>query len=138
MEQFAEYGHAIVAIAIWILVVQLLSAVVGAGKANAGMVPGATPPEDYDNKLYRMHRAYENSIANLSVLVAAVVIAMLAGASPFWVNWLATIAVLARIVMVLVHIKAMGKATQGIRTMIFVFHWALILAIAVFAVVAVF
>lgn len=133
MEQFAAYGHAIVSIAIWILIVQLLSAWVGATKANAGMVPGSVPEADYGNKDYRIHRAYENSVANLAVLTSAVVIAVLAGASPFWVNLLASVAVVARIVMVYVHIQAIGKPTQGIRTFIFVFHWALILAIAVMA-----
>jgi uncharacterized MAPEG superfamily protein len=138
MEQFAGYSHAIVAIAIWILVVQLLSAVVGAGKAKAGLTPGSTPPEDYSNKLFRLHRAYQNSIDNLSVLTAAVVIAMLAGAAPFWVNLLASVALVARLIMVFVHIQGLGRATQGLRTAIYVFHWALILAIAVLAVAAVF
>ncbi|MEK6216462.1 MAG: MAPEG family protein [Boseongicola sp.] len=138
METFGEYGHALVAIAIWILVVQVLSAWVGVTKANSGVPPGGTPPEDYANKDYRLHRAYENSVANLSVLVAAIVIAVLAGASPFWVNTLASIAVVARLVMVYVHSQGMGKATQGLRTGIFVFHWALIVLITILAVVAVF
>lgn len=138
MEAFGEYGHALVAIAIWILVVQGLSAWVGAAKANAGITAGATPPEDYENQCFRIHRAYENSVANLSLLVAAIVIAILAGASPFWVNLLASIAVVARLVMVFVHIKGMGKATQGLRTGIFVFHWALIVLITILAVFAVF
>ncbi len=138
MEAFGEYGHALVAIAIWILVVQGLSAWVGTAKAKAGITAGATPPEDYENQCYRIHRAYENSVANLSVLVAAIVIAVLAGASPFWVNLLASVAVVARLVMVYVHIQGMGNATQGLRTGIFVSHWALIVLITILAVVAVF
>lgn len=138
MEAFGEYGHALVAIAIWILVVQGLSAWVGATKANSGLTPGGIPPEDYENRDYRIHRAYENSVANLSLLVAAIVIAVLAGASPFWVNLLASVAVVARLVMVYVHIQGMGKATQGLRTGIFVFHWALIVLITILAVFAVF
>jgi len=138
LEQFAQYNHAILSIAIWILVVQLLSAWVGASKAKAGVTPGATPEPDYSSKVFRIHRAYENAVANLSVLVAAVVIAIFSGATPFWVNLLASVAVLARLVMVVVHIQGMGRATQGLRTAIFVFHWALILAITVLAVVAIF
>lgn len=102
------------------------------------MVPGSTPPEDYSNQLYRMHRAYQNAVDNLGVLTAAIVIAILAGASPFWINLLASVAVIARLVMVFVHIKGMGKATQGLRTGIYVFHWALIVIIALLAVIAVF
>ena len=138
MEQFTAYGHAIVAIAIWILVVQVLSAWAGVAKGNAGITAGGTPPEDYENKIYRLHRAYENSAANLSVLVAAVVIAVFAGVSPFWVNLLASVAVVARLVMVYVHIQGMGKGTQGLRTGIFVFHWALIVLMTILAVFAVF
>ena len=133
MEQFSAYGHALFSVVIWIVVVQLLSAWVGAAKAKAGVVPGATPEADYSNKVYRIHRAYENSIANLAVLTSSVVVAALAGASPFWVNLLASVAVLARIVMIYVHIQAIGKPTKGIRTAIFVFHWALILIIALMA-----
>lgn len=137
MEQFSAYGHSLFSIAIWILVVQLLSAWVGAAKGKAGIVPGATPEPDYSNKVYRLHRAYENSIANLAVLTSSVAIAIFAGVSPFWVNLFASVAVLARLVMVYVHIQGLGKPTQGLRTAIFVFHWALILAIALMAAVAV-
>ena len=138
MEPFLVYSHAILSIALWIVVVQLLSAWTGGAKAGAGITPGGVPqPEDYGNKTYRIHRAYENSVANLGVLTSAVVIAMVAGAAPFWVNLLASVAVVARLAMVVVHIQGIGKPTQGLRTFIFVFHWALILALAVMAAVAV-
>ena len=50
MEQFSAYGHALFSVVIWIVVVQLLSAWVGAAKAKVGGVPGATPEADYSNK----------------------------------------------------------------------------------------
>lgn len=137
MQQFVQYDYAIVSIAIWLLMVQLLGAAVGAAKARSGLVPGATPPADYASRLYRMHRAYQNSVDNLAMLVAAIVIAILAGAPVFWVNLFASVAVVARLVMVFIHIMGLGNAAFGLRTMTYVFHWALILAIAAMAVVAV-
>lgn len=138
MEQFADYGHAIVAIAIWVLIAVTLGPITAAMKTKAGMAPGETPKADYTNLLYRMERSHLNTTETLFVLVAAVFVAILAGVSPFWVNWLASLSLLLRIVMIYVHIKGFGKPVQGLRTGLFVLSWAMHVALAIMAIAAVF
>ena len=138
MEQFAMYGHALVSIAIWALIVQLLSPISAAMKSKTGMAPGATPVADYSNRIYRLDRSYQNSVETLAVFVAVTVAAMLAGVSPFWVNLLASASLVARMVMIFIHIQGIGKPANGPRTALFVFSWALHVALAIMAIVAVF
>lgn len=138
MEPFAAYGHAIVSIALWALVVLLLSPISALAKSKAGLVPGAAPQADYTDPVYRLYRSQQNSAENLAVFAAVTFAAMLAGASPFWVNWLASVAFVARLVMVFVHIQGIGKPRNGARTVLFVFGWALHAVLAVLAIFAAF
>ena len=138
MEAFAEYGHALASIAIWAIVVMILGPFSAAKKPGAGLVPGETPQADYANPLFRFERAHINTAETLAVFVAVVVAAMLAGVSSFWVNWLASLSLLCRLVMIFIHIKGIGRPAQGPRTALFVLSWAMHVALAVMTLVAVF
>ncbi len=138
MEQFAEYAHAIVSVAVWALLVLILNLISVLPKAGLGLAPGETPKADYADKVYRTERSYVNSVESLAIMVAVVGAAILAGASPFWVNLLASIALLSRIAMVFVHIKGIGKPVQGPRTILFVVGWAMQILIALMAIFAAF
>ena len=138
MEQFVEYGHAIVSVAAFALVGLILSPVSAARKANEEMEPGAMPEADYSNLTYRLCRAHQNAIEMAGFFTAVTFAAILVGASPFWVNLLAALFLVSRIVMVFVHVRGIGKPVQGPRTLLYVFGWACCVVLGVLAIIAVF
>ena len=138
MEQFAQYGHAIVSmvgVAIFGLLVNPLTAT---KKMGQGLAAGGTPKGDYDDPVYRLNRAYLNLTEIMGFFVACVVGAILAGVSPFWVNLLASIFLISRIVLFFVHTRAIGPMNFGPRTFTFVIGWACCLILALMTIWAVF
>ena len=138
MEQFAEYGHALVSITLFAVILLALSPLIALSKGAAGVESGGTPPEDYSNKTYRLHRAYQNGAETLPVFIAVTVVAIVAGASPFWVNLLASLVLVSRLLMVCFHLRGVGTPFSGVRSFTSVFGWACMAILAVFGVVAVF
>ena len=138
MEQFAEYGHALISIALFAGILLALSPIIALSKDAAGVESGATPPEDYANKTYRLHRAYLNGAETLPVFIAVTLVAMIAGASPFWVNVLASLVLVSRLLMLFLHLRGIGKPHSGVRSFTYVFGWACMALLAVFGVIAVF
>ena len=137
MEQFAAYGHAIMAMAV-IAVFQLLMAPLSAmRKSSAGLAPGAQPPADYADACYRWHRTYANLAESMGPFVAVTVAAILAGAAPFWVNLFAAGFLVARVVLAVVHIKGIGKPDMSIRSFTYVAGWLMCLGLAWLAIKAV-
>ena len=49
-ELVSDYSVAIISLLVFVLIVLLQSAMVGAAKASAGVAPGGAPETDYDNK----------------------------------------------------------------------------------------
>lgn len=138
MDQFAQYGHALASIAGLVLLWAVLNPLSSLKKQAEGTESGAEPRPEYSNPAYRWHRAYLNLTEVFGVFCGVVVTAILAGASPFWVNLLASAYLVSRVLVAFVHVRGYGKPTGGLRTMIFVFGWALCIALAVLALVAVF
>ena len=138
MEGFAEYSHAIASLVLFTLVVLALSPFSALAKAGKGLAPGATPEQDYSDKAYRLNRAYLNGTETLPAYLAVTVAAMLAGASPVWVNFLASLVLVARVIMLVVHLKGIGKPHSGLRSVFYVLGWACMVALGVLALVAVF
>ncbi|MTI01854.1 MAPEG family protein [Roseibium sp. RKSG952] len=136
MELFAEYSHAIASLVIFTLIVLLLSPFSALAKASKGLAPGATPDQDYSEKAYRLNRAYLNGTETLPAFLTVTVAAILLGASPFWVNLLASIALVARVVMLIVHIRGVGKPHSGLRSVLYVIGWACMMVLGVMALVA--
>ena len=134
MEQFAEYGHAIVSLVLFSGTVLALSPFSALKKQGAGLAPGGTPAEDYADPAYRLHRAYQNGAENLGVFATVTVAAILAGASPFWINLLASLVLVARIAMLFVHLRGIGKPHNGPRSVFYVAGWACMLLIGLFAI----
>ena len=118
MEPFAPYGHALVSVALYGLVVQVLNALTGIRKGSENLEPGAGYEADYDNPSYRLDRTYMNSIEMMVFYVALVFAAVLAGANPFMVNLFATLGVILRIAINVVYLRGIGKAYGGLRTML--------------------
>ena len=138
MEAFSEYGHALASVAGMVLMWAVLSPLSSIKKEKAGAEVGAAPAEDYENPAYRWYRAYMNLTETMPFFVGAVGTAMLAGASPFWVNLLASLFLVSRIAAAYVHIQGIGKKSGGPRSMLFVVGWACCIVLAILAIVAVF
>ena len=137
MEQFAEYGHAIVAVAGSAIFGLLLSPLSAMRKSALGLAPGCQPEADYTSSVYRWHRAYLNLSETMGFFVAVVVAAILAGASPFWVNLFASIFFVSRLVLAFVHINGIGKQDMGVRSFTYVAGWLMCLLLALMAIFAV-
>ncbi|QIE44127.1 MAPEG family protein [Pseudohalocynthiibacter aestuariivivens] len=137
MHDFAQYGHAIIAMALMGLTTLVLSPLSAMRKTAAGLVPGATPPEDYASATYRWHRAYGNAAESVGTFALVTLAAILAGAAPFWVNLFASTFFVARIVMLVIHLRG-GKADMGARSFAYVLGWLMCILLAILAILAVF
>jgi uncharacterized MAPEG superfamily protein len=138
MEAFEAYGHAIVALALTVLLWAAIGPVSAVMKEKVGAAPGGSVPEDYATPAYRWQRAYANLTESLPAFAAAVLIAMLAGASPFWINLFAALFLVGRIAMAVVHVQGLGKPSGGLRSILYSVGWLATILIALFAAVAVF
>ena len=76
--------------------------------------------------------------SGFAVLVVSAVAAILLGVSPFWVNLLASIALLARVVMLVIHLRGIGKPHSGVRSVAYVVGWACMFILGLIALVAAF
>ncbi len=137
MENFAAYGHAIVAMAATALFGLLINPLTAVAKMNRGKVAGGAPEEDYGDRLYRFNRAYLNLTEIMGFFVAATAAAILAGASAGWVNWLASIFFVARLAHFGIHYAGIGPMNFGPRTIVFTIGWACCVVMALLAVFAV-
>ncbi|MES0824770.1 MAPEG family protein [Ruegeria sp. SCP11] len=138
MEMFAEYGHAVASVVLFTLVVLFMSPFTALAKQGKGLAPGATPDQDYNDKAYRLNRAYLNGTETLPAYLTVTVAAILMGVSPFWVNLLASIALVARLVMLVVHLRGIGKPSAGLRSVFYVVAWACMFVMGLMALVAAF
>lgn len=135
MEQFAAYAHALVALAGVALIALLQNFHVGITRGKQNLPPDAVVPDDYTNPVFRVFRAYLNSVESMPAFVTAVVAAILLGANPFWVNLLASLHFALRLAYWYVYIAGVGKPQAGLRTIIYVASWAANVALALIAIV---
>lgn len=138
MEAFAAYSHALAALVIFTLIILALSPFTGLAKQKAGLAPGATPPEDYAQWAYRLHRAYLNGCETLPAFLTVTAAAILAGAAPFWVNLLASLVLVSRGIMIAVHLRGIGRPHSGLRSVFYVIGWACMAGLAILTLVTVF
>lgn len=137
MEQFADYGHAIAALGLTVVLGLLIAPFTALAKMSRGQSPGGTPAEDYSDRTYRFNRAYLNLTENMGFFAAATAAAILAGANPTSVNWLAALFLVSRVLHFIVHFTGLGPANFGPRTFVFVAGWLCNLGLALIAVMAV-
>jgi uncharacterized MAPEG superfamily protein len=138
MEQFAQYGHAIVALAAMAAFGLLLGPISGMRKRAHGLTPGAEPKADYADPCYRWHRAQQNTAEIIGPFAAVVLAAILAGANPFWVNLLASLFFVSRVLLTFVHVKGIGKPDVSLRSFTYIAGWLMCLILAILAITAVF
>lgn len=133
MEQFASYGPAIASVALWALVLMVLSGLSLKGRSADALCDCGLPKRDYADPVYRQHRAFQNALETSAPFLAATLAAILAGAGPFWVNLLAGVFLLSRIAMAVVHI---GTVNQSLRSACYGIGWLCIVVTALMAAIA--
>ena len=138
MENVAEYGHAIVALLLFVLIVLVQSALVGAGKAKAGITPGGNPEADYTSSLYRLNRSHQNGVEMLAAAAIATFAAIALGVSSWWVNVLMSVFFVTRVIYVIIYARNVGKPVQGLRTFAFVAGWACIVVLCLMSIYRIF
>lgn len=138
MEVYADYSHAIASLIIFTLIVLFMSPFSALAKQGKGLPPGATPEQDYTDKAYRLNRAYLNGTETLPAFLTVTVAAILLGVSPFWVNLLASVALVARVAMLVIHLRGLGKPHSGLRSVAYVVAWACMFILGLMALVAAF
>ena len=131
MDSHVAYAPGLIALLIFVLIVLLQAALVGAGKAKAGLVPGSEPEADYDNALYRANRSFQNGVEIMPAAALAALVGVMVGVSSWWFNLLLGLFLLLRIVYVVIYAQNVGKPTQGVRTLAYVAGWACIVALCV-------
>lgn len=137
MENFAVYGYAIASMSATALFGLLINPITALLKLMKGLPSGATPPEDYKDGTYRLNRAYLNLSEVMGFFVAVTVAAMFAGVDPGWVNSLALIFLVSRILHFVVHIAGVGPMNFGPRTVAFVIGYICMILMGFMAITAV-
>lgn len=134
MDLFEPYSHALAALALWALLICVLIPVSAAIKSKE-LSPCGKTAKDYSDPAYRRERALQNAMESSGPFIAATVAAILVGASPFWVNLLASIFIVARLATAAVHILTTNtparSATWGVG-MVAVLGLALLALIGAF------
>ncbi|MFA3917578.1 MAPEG family protein [Ruegeria hyattellae] len=138
METVLAYSHAIASLVIFTVILLVMSPLTALAKQAKGLAPGATPEQDYGDRAYRLNRAYLNGTETLPAFLTVVVAAILAGASPFWVNLLASLALVSRLLMLFIHIKGLGAPNTSLRSFAYVGGWLCMILIGLLALVKLF
>lgn len=127
---FLPYSPALAALAGWTLLTMVLTFVStrGTPRARAG---SGHPVRDYADPVYRRSRAHMNAVETTGPFIAALVAAILTGASPFWVNALTILFLLARIGMAAAHI---ATENQPLRSGFFALGQLCVILLAGFAI----
>ncbi len=127
---FSDYAHALAALGGWAILMMVLGILSVVGKPRA-MTESGQPVRDYSDPFYRRDRAFRNAIETTGPFLAATLGAVLVGAAPFWVNLFASVFLVARIAMAVVHI---GTTVQPPRSAFWMLGMICTLALAIMAV----
>jgi uncharacterized MAPEG superfamily protein len=133
VEIFAAYSHAIASLGLWSILICLLAAYSTVGRAPDHRCDCGKPKRNYSDPVYRRERAFMNAVEGAGPFIAATLAAILIGASPFVVNLLASVFLVARIAMAGVHI---WSENQMFRSLFFMIGLLCILGLAIVAVIA--
>lgn len=131
MEPFAAYGHAIMSLALWSVLSIILGMIATRGKTTENTCACGNPKRDYSNVVYRRGRAFANAMEMSGPFVGATIAAILAGSDPFWVNLLASVFLVSRIAVAVVHIRT---EVQPLRSAVWMIGLICVLALVGMAV----
>jgi uncharacterized MAPEG superfamily protein len=133
----AEYRLAFVvlaALALMTMVQALLTAPLGFIKEE--QVPGMPLNLDHSALSFRALRTHSNSAENVPVFAVTVMVAVVAGVGPVWVQGIAVAYLVCRLAFWGIYYAGVGKVAGGPRTLAFVGGMLCNIALAVMAIVA--
>ena len=136
-EFIAPYQPAVISLIALTLIV-LVQSFLGAflGFVKGGKVPGAPLEGGHDDVGFRALRCYQNGVENLPAFAAALIAAILVGASAATVNLLAILHLALRVVYSGVYYAGIGKPAGGPRSLLYVVGWGVNIALAIVALLA--
>ncbi len=106
---------ALIILCLAVLIQSFLAGILGLGKSDEE--PGKPLKGTHNDLSFRILRTYANSTENLSMFGLTVFLAIVAGVSPAWVNWLAGVHVVIRLLYWAIYYSGIGKVAGGPRTM---------------------
>ena len=110
---FDAYAPALAALAGWGLLMSGLMLLSTRGRSDANRTASGAVKRNYDDPAYRRGRAFANAIETTGPFLAVTASAILIGAAPFWVNLLASLFLVARIGMAVVHIATVNQPARS-------------------------
>lgn len=113
MEIFDPYSHALAALAGYAILMMVLGALSTMGRSAENRCDCGQVKRDYSDPAYRRGRAFLNAIEMSGPFTMATLAAILTGGTAFWVNLLAAMFLLARIIMAVVHIKTENQPMRS-------------------------
>lgn len=136
---FDQYRPALIALTVLCLAVLVQSFLAGIlGFKDGVEVPGIPLKGNHQDFTFRALRTYGNSVENLPAFAIVVVLAVIVGASPGLVNWLAGIHVAIRLAYWGIYYSGIGKVAGGPRTGVYVLGWLVNLVLAVVVLISFF
>jgi uncharacterized MAPEG superfamily protein len=135
--QIAPYYPSLMALLILcfaIFVQSFIAGTIGLGRSQE--VPGMPLKGNHGDLSFRTLRTYQNSVENLPAFIAVLGLAIIAGASALWVNWLAALHVALRLAYWAIYYGGIGKVQAGPRTIVFVLAFFANVVLAIVALIA--
>ena len=131
MEAFDAYSHALASLGGFAILMIVLGAMSTVGRTADNRCDCGQVKRKYSDPAYRRGRAFANAMEMVGPFLCATLAAILVGASPFWVNVLASVFFLTRVLMAIVHI---GTEIQPLRSLFWAIGMFSVLALAIMAV----
>lgn len=116
MQDFASYGWALAAVALYAVMAQVLNVATGMKKRALKMSLGDTHAPDASDPAYRLDRTYTHSIELMVFFAALVLTSIMAGADPLYVNVLAVLGLLLRVASNVIYLGGMSVDHSKFRT----------------------
>ncbi|RTE85949.1 MULTISPECIES: MAPEG family protein [Gammaproteobacteria] len=139
MVDLSAYTGSLLWLGILLLMVMVQWVIASGAKAKRpGAIPGVIPAElGHGDFVFRAWRTHQNTVENLGTILGGAVLAILAGASPVWVNVLLTIIVLGRLLHMILYYSIATEKNPSPRSWFFILAWLANLALIILGIVAV-
>ncbi|MFK7875132.1 MAG: MAPEG family protein [Paracoccaceae bacterium] len=116
--EFQLYSHAMAAAAGFAILMMILGMLSTIGRSSENRCACGQVKRNYSDPAYRRGRAFANAQEIAGPFVMALSAAVLMGGAPFWVNTFASVFLLGRIAMAIVHIQTEIQPLRSVFWMI--------------------
>ena len=135
MDGFEVYSQALASLSGFAVLMIVLGALSTVGRSADNRCDCGQVKRDYSDPAYRRGRAFANAIEIAGPFAMATLVAILTGGNPFWVKLFASVFLLARIAMAVVHIRT---EIQPLRSVFWAIGTVCVTALAVIGVIGAF